>query len=118
MKYVFGAIIIILLLLSAYLEITKSSLESQLAQSEMDATALVAANKNYYSQTVAANKALIDAQKAAEDRQKQADDAVNAAMMTAKQYQLYAQKLSAKKPADKDDCKAANDLLNDYLVHQ
>jgi predicted Holliday junction resolvase-like endonuclease len=114
MKYVFGAIIIILIVLCVYLSVTKSYLASDLTNAQQLNTALTISNKQFVDQVKQANAALEEAQKETIKRTEEANKAVVEAQNQAAQAFLNAQAILAAKPSDKDDCRAAAQFLARY----
>ena len=100
MKYVFGAIIVILIILVAYFGITKSIISSDLADSQRDVTALTIANKQYYL-----------ASQASQEREKAANVLLKAAIDKANKLDEQTAKIIKPTPRNADDCNAAKALI-------
>ena len=116
MKYVFGAIILLLVGTCVYLEITKSYLASDLNDAQQSVVALTISNKNFQSSVEAANKAMEAEKLEADTRAALADKAVTEAQKQAEAYNKSAQSIMTSKPADSDDCKATSVLVNSYIA--
>lgn len=115
LKYVLGAVIIVLLIACGYLEITKLIVQRNLAEAQTDNVALASKNEDFAAQVATANAALEAAHKASQQRAQAAQDAIRAANATASQYLAYARSVARLKPVGKDDCRAANGLINEYI---
>jgi len=98
----------------AYLIISKSYLQQDLAQSQQDVVALTQANKNWQMQVGKQNDALMSLQKDTKDREDAAKLAIVSAQKTAQTFQKQIDALNKSNPAG-DDCAASKSLLQKYL---
>lgn len=109
-----GSIILGLLLFCGYEMYTKSLLQTQVANQQIQITSLSDANDQWKTQTLAANTALKSIQNSQDARDKAAQAAMAQAVKDAQSHEAEAQVILKKKVTG-DDCTAANKIFNDYL---
>ena len=110
-----AVIVLALVGLFAYLTISKSYLQSDLAKSQQDVAALTIANQNFMQQVNQQNAAIQSAHDAEEKLAKSASLAVAEAQKKAAQTVSDAEATLAAKPTSKDDCKASEALMDRFI---
>lgn len=108
--------VILLLALISYLAITKANLQSDMVKANEEIVALQIANKEFIAKVKADNDAFDYADKIEKQREEEAQTLIDEARKESQQYKDYAEKISAAKPTDNDDCKAALKLINNYIA--
>lgn len=108
--------VILLIALISYLAITKANIQSDLINANEKIVALEIANKEFLVKVQSASDAIAYADEQEKKRDEEAQKLIDEARLTSEKYKEYAEKISAMKPTDNDDCKASLKLINLYIT--